>query len=194
MTSRELPLTSAGYYRSLLIEAESHIEHLRGYGHPVILLSHPISASTPAQEIQNLQRLAATCDMLNINGLTPFDQIRFHASLNPDDPRNFPEKFDIFYRGLVHRTDFLLMAPGYEDSRGCLDELSYAREKGKPVYRLLPAFTEEFMGEFEPEEVPLGTEYRFLAQLSDSRIRQHVLKQTYGLGRGRAWEPFVEAL
>lgn len=117
--------------------AVGEIERMKQSGRSVTFVCHRLNGSTPIERMTNIFSLSDLLVNLTVFSNTyGFNQLWFHADFNPDDPREFSIKFDVFYNGLLAACDQVIVAPGYEGALGCETEIAHAKKIGKPIYML----------------------------------------------------------
>lgn len=117
--------------------AVGEVQKMQQSGRSVTFVCHRLNGNTPTERMANIFSLSDLLVNLSVFSNTyGFNQLWFHADFNPDDPREFAVKFDVFYNGLLAACDQVIVAPGYEGALGCETEIAHAKKIGKPIYLL----------------------------------------------------------
>jgi hypothetical protein len=116
------------FYRELLRKALEKIESLEG---DVVMVCGPLRGKDGDDPHTNLARLSGRiCDMSN--RCTVFDQTAYLESELIDPPNQVEMKMKVFYQGILMSglISKIYVLPGWETSRGTLQEIGYAERAG----------------------------------------------------------------
>jgi len=119
------------YYKNLLDEALTHIKT------PKAMVVGALATDTNAFEKNKLLFENAITN-LESKGVHTFNQLPFLDIHYEHSPKNYALKFEIFYKGLIYSKmiSTLYVLPEYENSKGTLAEIEYAKAANVPVVYL----------------------------------------------------------
>ena len=123
--------TASDYYTNLLKEV---IFDLERNGDTFVMVAGALGIGTETFK-DNLKRMKDQMTLLASQGHAVFDQTPYLDIYHPEAPQDYAQKFDIFYKGIIQSGLIakLFVLPGYEEARGVVSEIKYAKEKGIPI-------------------------------------------------------------